>query len=281
MSRVAGGAILAALAASPAAGQDRRAEVLRERAAYEQWLASSPVSPRRAIARPVIGDGLLLGPGSGDVPLAGIAPARLVEAGGTLRLSQDGVTRTLPRGRETVLGAYRLVPVGRPGRTVVAIYGAELRGKAPGWYEYDPTLVLEAPLEPPATPGRVRVGTVDGLEAEAAEAGTFAGTLAGTGFRFTVRRIPADAEDADLEIYFRDATNGVGTYDAGRFVTLEPLGNGRYRLDFNRARNPFCAYSSAFPCPAPWRGNAVTLPVTAGERYAGGGLPVAVPGSRE
>jgi hypothetical protein len=44
-------------------------------------------------------------------------------------------------------------------------------------------------------------------------------------------------------------------------------GGGRYRLDFNRARNPFCAYSSAYPCPAPWAGNTIPAPVMAGERY--------------
>ena len=58
-------------------------------------------------------------------------------------------------------------------------------------------------------------------------------------------------------------TNGAGTYPAGRFVSLVPAGGGRYRLDFNRARNPFCAYSSAYACPAPWHGN--TLPA-AGHR---------------
>jgi uncharacterized protein (DUF1684 family) len=71
---------------------------------------------------------------------------------------------------------------------------------------------------------------------------------------------------------FRDETNGRGSYPAGRFVSLSPIADGRYRLDFNRARNPFCAYSSAYPCPAPWRGNAIPAPVPAGERYEGGGL---------
>ena len=48
--------------------------------------------------------------------------------------------------------------------------------------------------------------------------------------------------------------------------------DGQYRLDFNRARNPFCAYSSAYPCPAPWRGNVIPARIAAGERYSGGGL---------
>ena len=67
-------------------------------------------------------------------------------------------------------------------------------------------------------------------------------------------------------------SNGDGTYPAGRFVSLLPLPDGQFRLDLNRARNPFCAYSSAYPCPAPWRGNAIPAPIAAGERYEGGGL---------
>ena len=64
-----------------------------------------------------------------------------------------------------------------------------------------------------------------------------------------------------------DGTSGTGSYPAGRFVTLAPIAGGRYRLDFNRSRNPFCAYNAAYPCPAPWRGNTIAVPVAAGERY--------------
>ncbi len=46
------------------------------------------------------------------------------------------------------------------------------------------------------------------------------------------------------------------------------LPDGRYRLDFNRSRNPFCAYSTAYPCPVPWPGNRIPARIEAGERYA-------------
>jgi uncharacterized protein (DUF1684 family) len=82
-----------------------------------------------------------------------------------------------------------------------------------------------------------------------------------------VRRLPGDADETDLQIYFRDATSGQGSYPAGRFVSLTPLRDGRYLVDFNRARNPFCAYSSVYPCPAPWPGNSLSVAVRGGERY--------------
>jgi hypothetical protein len=102
---------------------------------------------------------------------------------------------------------------------------------------------------------------------QAAEAGTVGITAGGATTRLTVRRIPGEDDESDLEIYFRDLTNGRGSYPAGRFVSLTPLPDGRYRIDFNRARNPFCAYSSVYACPAPWPGNSLPAPVAAGERY--------------
>ena len=96
---------------------------------------------------------------------------------------------------------------------------------------------------------------LDGVEVDAVEAGSVVVPIGGTRTRLIVRRLPVSGgEESELEIFFRDATSGNGTYPAGRFVALVPESPGRYRLDFNRARNPFCAYSSAYACPAPWRG---------------------------
>jgi uncharacterized protein (DUF1684 family) len=74
-------------------------------------------------------------------------------------------------------------------------------------------------------------------------------------------------DEAEMQVFFRDSTNGRGSYPAGRFVTLDPAGSGRYRLDLNRARNPFCAYNTVFPCPPPWPGNSIPAAIAAGERY--------------
>jgi uncharacterized protein (DUF1684 family) len=182
-------------------------------------------------------------------------------------------SRPLPTGRPLALGEFHLTSAGLPGRRVLTIFGPRRNGKATEYYRYDPGLVYTGELAPPDRPGTVRVLALDGVETEAVEAGTVSVPIGGRTALLRVRRIPTGAEDeAELEIYFRDATNGDGTYPAGRFVPLVPLPDGRYRLDFNRARNPFCAYSSAFPCPAPWRGNTIEAKVEAGERYLGGGL---------
>jgi uncharacterized protein (DUF1684 family) len=124
----------------------------------------------------------------------------------------------------------------------------------------------------------VRILGLDGIEVEAAEAGSVLVPGGGGRTRLRVLRLPSSgSEESELQIFFRDETSGNGTYPAGRFVTLTAAGGGRVRLDFNRARNPFCAYSSAYPCPAPWPGNTLPTAITAGERYDADQPPAAPP----
>jgi uncharacterized protein len=267
-------AIVASVAlAAPLVSQSPPADLASERAAYADWLASAPNSPLAAVAQQPIGAGIRLGPADADVPLEGVAEHRVRERGAVVMLEGPGGSRALAAGRPTGLGRFFVASGGVPGRRVVTVYGPKRGDKAAEYYPYDPGLVFTGPLSPPEQSGRVRVLAVDGLETDAAEAGTVSVPIGGRTVRLRVRRVPTGVEDeSELEIYFRDGTNGEGTYPAGRFVSLVPLEDGRYRLDFNRARNPFCAYSSAFPCPAPWRGNAIDTRVEAGERYLGGGL---------
>ena len=153
---------------------------------------------------------------------------------------------------------------------MLTVFGPRHSNKAAQYYPAGSPLVFVGPLHPPERPGTVRVLGVDGIEVEAAEAGQRVVPIEGARTRLLVRRLPTTGgEESELEIFFRDGTNGKGTYPAGRFVSLIPMGGGRYRLDFNRARNPFCAYSTAYACPAPWPGNNISAPVAAGERYEG------------
>ena len=271
---------LAALAGS-LQSQTPPPDIAQERSAYAEWLTTAPNSPLAAVAQQPIGPGIRLGPPDADVPLDGVSEHRVTERGGVVRLTGPDGTRVVPAGRPVALGPYSVTSGGVAGRHVVTVYGSSRSPKTADYYPYDPKLIYAGPLSPPEQPGKVRVLALDGIETEATEAGTVVVPIGGRPARLRVRRVPTGLEDeAELEIFFRDRTNGEGTYPAGRFVTLVPIGDGRYRLDFNRARNPFCAYSSAFACPAPWRGNTIDAKVEAGERYSGGGLS-APPGALE
>ena len=246
------------------------AHVAMERAGYLAWLKEGANSPLFAVAQRPVGTGLRLGPPDADIPLEGVAEHRLIVDGGTVRLegpadSSPSVSRTFQ------LGSYKLFISSSPSGPVVTVFGASSTKQPPGYYPYHPSMVFLGSLLPPDQPGKVRVLGADGVEVEAAEAGAVVVPLGGT-TRLRVLRIPLGGEESELEVFFRDGSNGDGTYPAGRFVSLVPAGEGKFRLDFNLARNPFCAYSAVYACPLPWRGNVIAQPVRAGERYLGGGL---------
>ena len=77
--------------------------------------------------------------------------------------------------------------------------------------------------------------------------------------------LAAFSQGDGLFIPCRDSTSGSETYAAGRYVEAEPLGDGRFELDFNRAYNPYCAYNDAWRCPLPPRENWLTVAIRAGE----------------
>ena len=80
--------------------------------------------------------------------------------------------------------------------------------------------------------------------------------------------------DNYLFIPFTDQTNGEATYEVGRYIDLrtEDLLSGDFRLDFNKAYNPYCAYiSNKFNCPVPPKENDLPVGIKAGEKKWNGG----------
>lgn len=75
-----------------------------------------------------------------------------------------------------------------------------------------------------------------------------------------------------LFLPYKDATNGVTTYGAGRYIdlSLSDIEEGYITIDFNRSYNPWCAYSDGFNCPIPPLSNHLPVPIKAGEKdYTG------------
>jgi uncharacterized protein (DUF1684 family) len=70
-----------------------------------------------------------------------------------------------------------------------------------------------------------------------------------------------------LFLAFADATSAKETYGAGRYLELSKVrGAVSILLDFNRAYNPYCAYSNNFSCPFPPRENVLKVAIQAGEK---------------
>lgn len=70
-----------------------------------------------------------------------------------------------------------------------------------------------------------------------------------------------------LLLPFSDETNGTETYGGGRYIDFSKKDTGTTVIDFNKAYNPYCAYSSAYTCPIPPKENYLPLRVEAGVKY--------------
>jgi uncharacterized protein (DUF1684 family) len=78
-----------------------------------------------------------------------------------------------------------------------------------------------------------------------------------------------DASENDMRrlfVPFGDFTNGLETYQGGRYLDLERTASGAYDLDFNRAYHPFCVFNPKYDCPYPPKENRLSIPVRAGEK---------------
>lgn len=63
---------------------------------------------------------------------------------------------------------------------------------------------------------------------------------------------------------FTDETNGKDTYGGGRYIDLSIPEGDMIVIDFNKAYNPYCAYSNQYSCPIPPRENDMNTRVEAG-----------------
>jgi uncharacterized protein len=71
-----------------------------------------------------------------------------------------------------------------------------------------------------------------------------------------------------LFLPFTDATTAEETYGAGRYIDINlPKEGNTLLLDFNKAYNPYCAYSNNYSCPRVPAENDLSIKVLAGVRY--------------
>ena len=97
----------------------------------------------------------------------------------------------------------------------------------------------------------------------------------GTYTRYGRLTFTVDGTEVELTLYanhqgfflpFADALAGTETYGAGRYLDPEPVGDGRFLLDFNRAYNPYCAYNERRSCPITPHEKRLAVHIRSGER---------------
>ncbi len=124
---------------------------------------------------------------------------------------------------------------------------------------------IKAVLQPPVA-SFLMISNVLGQQVASKNAGKLQFTYQGKPYSLDV----IDEGGAQLFITFGDATSGVTTYGAGRFIYIDqPDANGNTFIDFNQAFNPPCAFTKYATCPLPPPQNRLPFPIPAGEKNYG------------
>ena len=135
------------------------------------------------------------------------------------------------------------------------------------YFPIDPSYRVPAALRPAPSGAAIELPTSTGQRRRMRHVGTLAFTLSGQAL--TLGAFVEEGQDLRrLFVPFGDLTNGVETYNGGRYFELDRTATGFYDLDFNRAYHPFCVFNANYDCPYPPRENRLKVPIRAGERLA-------------
>ena len=131
------------------------------------------------------------------------------------------------------------------------------------YFPYDPSWRIQGRFEHLPQPAAVLVDDVTGAKQEMQSPGAVVFGYAGAEYRLQVME---EMDATDYLVLFRDQTAGKETYPSGRFVHIDkPNARGEVVIDFNRAYNPPCGFTSYATCPLPPRRNWLPFAVRAGE----------------
>lgn len=144
------------------------------------------------------------------------------------------------------------------------------------FYAPDPAWRVSARFERSPDAAPFDMGTYSGQTARYVQYGTLQFSIGGKTQTLRVYqnlRLAGVAGYADyLFLPFKDHTNGETTYGGGRYLDFRTgdIGtDGSMTLDFNKAYNPYCAYSDGYSCPIPPKENHLEMEVPVGEKLFG------------
>lgn len=127
---------------------------------------------------------------------------------------------------------------------------------------------ITADIEPIKNKKRVVLPTSDGKEKKYMEYAYASFKLDGVENKLMILEIiDSGPYKGTLFLAFADETSAKETYGAGRYLDLKKVpGAATLTLDFNKAYNPYCAYSGNFSCPFPPKENVLKVAIKAGEK---------------
>jgi uncharacterized protein (DUF1684 family) len=207
-----------------------------------------------------------------------VLPAGTPAHAGVLRLESGAVTFEPAAGAKVALkpdsadsvklGDVVMTSIGRGGRTGARLRdpNAATRREFTGcrWFPVGESWHVKARWVAYPEPKKVAILNILGMTSEEPSPGYAEFTLLGRPIK-----LEPVVEDDQLFFMFKDATSGRSTYAAGRFLYADMPKDGTVDLDFNKAKNPPCAFTAYATCPLPPKQNTLPVAVEAGEKKYG------------
>jgi len=169
------------------------------------------------------------------------------------------------------LGDFRMWVIRRGDRYAVRL--RDLKAQAfkdySGLDYFPPSTVfrIEAGFVPYSVPKSVKVEAKIVKQSELVSPGTLNFFWDGREYEFIAFD---DEERGTYFLVFGDETNGMETYDGGRFLDFKIEPSNKVVLNFNRAYNPPCAFSDYATCPLPPAQNRFPFRLETGEKKYNG-----------
>lgn len=140
------------------------------------------------------------------------------------------------------------------------------------FYEPDSTFRVKCDFTKINSHSTFKIPTVDGKQKEYFKYGILSFRIKGKNLQLNVyqslslMKIPKYKNY--LFIPFKDSTSGKQTYGGGRYLDFETtdIKGDVVILDFNKAYNPYCAFSNEYSCPIPPKENHLKVRIEAGEK---------------
>jgi len=132
------------------------------------------------------------------------------------------------------------------------------------WYPIDARWRIQAKWTAYPQPKKLPILNILGMTSDEPSPGYAEFDLSGSHLR-----LQPVIDEGQLFFMFKDRTSGESTYPAGRFLYAAIPTGAVVDLDFNKAKNPPCAFTAFATCPLPPKANTLPVAIEAGEKKYG------------
>lgn len=135
------------------------------------------------------------------------------------------------------------------------------------YFPPDESFVFKSKLHPVTPPDTVQISGTKGELRRVTLEGYLMFNKDGKEYRVNVYKSFSQTGEPYYSIWFTDRTTGKETYGVGRYLEIEYNQDPDfvYTIDFNKAYNPYCAYTPVYTCPIPRKEDYLDLIINAGE----------------